>query len=82
MDTFGGCDRKRISGYLNNTLDLDDKLEFLMHLDRCATCWNQIYVATKAQYQHSTNVVQPKLGRRGEAYARAVLRQPRAKQAV
>jgi hypothetical protein len=82
MNTFNGCDRRRIAGFLENTLSLDDKLEFLMHLDTCAACWNQIYVATKAQYQQSTNVVQPKLGSRGEAYARTVLRKPRAKRAV
>ena len=82
MDTFGGCDRKRISGFLNNTLNLDDKLEFLLHLDRCATCWNQIYVATKARYQQDTNVVQPNLGRQGQIRARAVRRKPRAKRAV
>ena len=76
MNTFDGCDRKRISGYLGNTLELDDKLEFLMHIDTCAACWNQIYLATKARYQQNTNVVQPPIGRR------AVRRKPRAKQAV
>ncbi len=82
MNTFNRCDRKRISGFLDNTLNLDDKLEFLMHLDTCAACWNQIYVATKARYQQTTNVIQPKLGRRGQVRTRAVRRKPRAKAAV
>ena len=82
MNTFNRCDRTRISGFLGNTLNLDDKLEFLMHLDTCAACWNQIYVATKARYQQNTNVVQPKLGRRGQVRPRVVRRKPRAKKAV
>ena len=82
MNTFGGCDRKRISGFLGNTLNLDDKLEFLMHLDRCVSCWNQIYEATKARYQQDTNVVQPAIGRQGQIRARPVRRKPRAKRAV
>ncbi len=82
MITFDGCDRKRISGFLGDTLDLDDKLEFLMHLDTCSTCWNQIYAAMKTQYQQDTHVVQPKLSGRSKVHARAVRRRPRAKQAV
>lgn len=82
MITFGGCDRKRISGFLGNTLNLDDKLEFLMHLDTCSSCWNQIYAATKARYQQDTNVVQPKLEHQAPIRARAVRRKRRAKRAV
>ncbi|MDE2927778.1 MAG: zf-HC2 domain-containing protein [Acidobacteriota bacterium] len=82
MNTFGGCDRKRISGFLGNTLNLDDKLEFLLHLDTCSSCWNQIYAATKARYQQDTNVVQPKLKHQAPIRARAVRRKRRAKRAV
>ena len=82
MNTFDGCNRKRISGFLSNTLNVDDKLEFLMHLDTCAACWNQIYIATKARYQQSGNAVSPKLGRRGKIRARAVRKTRRTRKAV
>ena len=82
MTTLDGCDRKRISGFLNNTLGLDDKLGFLMHLDTCSSCWNQIYAATKARYRQDTNVVQPKLEHQAPIRPRAVRRKRRAKRAV
>lgn len=82
MNTFDGCDRTRISGYLAGTLEIDDKLEFLMHLDNCASCWNQIYVATKARYQQDSSAVQPKRGPRVEVRVRTVRRKRPAKAAV
>lgn len=82
MNTYDGCDRKRIAGFLSGALNLDDKLELLMHLDTCAACWNQIYAATKARYQQITDVVSPKPVRRNKVRARPVRRRPRTKRAV
>lgn len=82
MNTFNGCDRKRIAGFLQGTLGLDDKLEFLMHLDTCASCWNQIYAAMKSQAQESCVVVHPNSRRQERIRARSVRKRRRATQAV
>ena len=46
------CDRAKLGAFLSDQLELDDQLEFLTHLDRCAACWNELYSATKAQHPH------------------------------
>ncbi|MCY3777881.1 MAG: hypothetical protein OXH11_18045, partial [Candidatus Aminicenantes bacterium] len=74
--------RTRISGFLGNSLNPDDKLEFLLILVTRSPCWNQIYAAMKARYQQDTNVVQPKLEHQTPIRARAVRRKRRAKRAV
>ena len=46
------CDKGKLLAFLSNQLELDDQLEFLLHLDRCAACWNELYSATKAEHPH------------------------------
>jgi len=46
------CNRKILSGFINNQLEEDDRLDFLLHLDECPNCWELIYKATKAQHPH------------------------------
>lgn len=46
------CDKKKLRGFLSDALDLDDQLEFLLHLERCTSCWNELYSAAKAEHPH------------------------------
>lgn len=46
------CNRRRLLGYLRNTLDLEEKLDFLFHVDHCTRCWEDIYNYQKAQHPH------------------------------
>ena len=46
------CDRAKLGAFLSDQLELDDRLEFLIHLDRCAACWNELYSVTKAEHPH------------------------------
>lgn len=46
------CDRAKLGAFLSDQLELDDRLEFLTHLEPCAACWDQLYSATKAQHPH------------------------------
>ena len=46
----GAC--SRLARFLANQLNLDSKLKFLLHLDHCMRCWEQVYQATKAQHRH------------------------------
>ena len=48
--TNGAC--SRLGRFLANQLNLDSKLKFLLHLDHCMHCWEQVYQATKAQHKH------------------------------
>lgn len=41
------CDRRRITAYLQNKLDLDSKLEVLDHVEHCPHCWYQLYLLRK-----------------------------------
>ncbi len=52
MTIIRTCDKEKLRGFLSNQLELDDRLEFLLHLDRCAACWNELYSATKAEHPH------------------------------
>ncbi len=46
------CNRETLVRYLQNRLEEDDTLDFLMHLDTCPTCWEAVYTATKASHPH------------------------------
>jgi len=46
------CDRAKLGAFLSDQLELDDRLEFLTHVESCAACWNELYSATKAQHPH------------------------------
>ena len=46
------CDRKIVRSFLNDQLQEDDRLEFLLHLDECPHCWEAVYAGTKATHPH------------------------------
>lgn len=46
------CRRETLVRYLQNRLEEDDTLDFLIHLDSCPTCWEAVYTATKASHPH------------------------------
>ncbi len=46
------CRRDTLVRYLQNRLEEDDTLDFLIHLDNCPTCWEAVYTATKASHAH------------------------------
>jgi hypothetical protein len=46
------CNRKLLSDFIRNNLEEEDRLDFLLHLDECPNCWEQVYSATKAQHPH------------------------------
>lgn len=46
------CCRATLTAFLKNRLEEDEKLEFLLHLDTCPSCWNGVYIATKAAHPH------------------------------
>ena len=46
------CNREMLSGYLENRLDLEEQLDFLIHVDSCGHCWDEVYNATKARHPH------------------------------
>ena len=46
------CKRETLVRYLQNRLEEDDMLDFLIHLDECPTCWEAVYTATKASHPH------------------------------
>jgi len=39
-------------GYLAEDLELDEQLEFLLHVDSCTRCRREVYDARKAQHPH------------------------------
>jgi len=41
-----------LSGYLANRLTLEDQLDFLIHVDSCSHCWDEVYNATKSKHPH------------------------------
>jgi hypothetical protein len=43
------CNFKTITKFIENKLDLNDKLDLLLHLDDCILCFNEIYRLKKAQ---------------------------------
>ncbi len=46
------CDRKQRARYLAGDMELDERLEFLFHLDDCEHCWGAVYSATKDNHPH------------------------------
>ncbi len=46
------CDRQTVARFLGNELDLDEKLEFLEHLEECKQCWGEVYNARKNEHPH------------------------------
>ncbi|HXK60601.1 MAG TPA: hypothetical protein PLP42_11990 [Acidobacteriota bacterium] len=48
----GSCDRELLKGYLANELSLEDQLDFLIHVDSCTHCWDEVYSASKAKHPH------------------------------
>ena len=41
------CDREVLVKFLNKTIEEDDRLDFLFHLDACSSCWEEVYNAEK-----------------------------------
>ena len=46
------CDPRRLARFLSEGLDVDEKLDFLYHLDRCPECWEALYDLKRAQHSH------------------------------
>jgi hypothetical protein len=46
------CNRKILARFIQNQLDEDDRLDFLIHLDSCPNCWEAVYSASKASHPH------------------------------
>jgi hypothetical protein len=46
------CNRDLLLGYLAEDLELEEQLEFLLHVDSCNRCRREIYDARKAQHPH------------------------------
>jgi len=44
------CNRKTLARFIQNQLDEDDRLDFLIHLDNCPNCWEAVYSASKASH--------------------------------
>ncbi len=44
------CNRKWLTEFLSDQFPLDDKLNFLFHLDQCRNCWNALYEAAKVRH--------------------------------
>jgi len=50
--TMNTCDRRLLAGYISDTLNDEARLDFLLHVDSCPSCWNEVYLATKSQHPH------------------------------
>lgn len=46
------CNRDLLAGFLTNQLGIDDRLDFLAHLEDCPRCWDEIYNARKSEHPH------------------------------
>ena len=46
------CNRKQLVGFLSNQLEVDERLDFLAHVEECTRCWEEIYNARKAEHPH------------------------------
>jgi len=46
------CNRQAVTRFLRNELDLDEKLDFLDHLQECKQCWTEVYDARKNEHPH------------------------------
>ncbi len=52
MISMERCKREQIVGFLTNRLDVDEKLEFLGHVEECVQCWEEVYNARKNEHPH------------------------------
>lgn len=43
------CSPKILTAFAESRLDADTKLEFLMHLDNCQRCWDEVYNLRKTK---------------------------------
>ena len=46
------CNKRWLTRYISEELDLDEQLEYLFHLDECLDCYESLYTATKAKHPH------------------------------
>ncbi len=50
------CDRQLTRGYLEDylgdRLTIDAKLDFLIHVENCRDCWEEVFTASKARDAH------------------------------
>jgi hypothetical protein len=46
------CNRKQLAGFLSDQLEVDERLEFLVHVETCSRCWDEIYNARKSEHPH------------------------------
>ena len=46
------CEESQIEGYLNNQLNDEDLLDFLIHLDECKSCRDVLYAEMKEAHDH------------------------------
>ena len=51
------CDPKYLRNFLDKKLGVNKKLELLLHLDHCNSCWTVVYQAIKAKHQASATAV-------------------------
>jgi hypothetical protein len=58
------CKQQLVTEYLTDKLEGDSLLEFLLHLDDCEKCWNEIYEARKAEHLQYYIWVKPRSVRR------------------
>ena len=52
MIPTGICNRPAVVRFLGNELDLDEKLDFLDHIQQCKQCWTEVYNARKNEHPH------------------------------
>jgi|GEM_PF-889663 len=46
------CDNAQIEAYLNNNLDEEEYLDFLLHLDECQSCRDSLYETIRGTHDH------------------------------
>jgi hypothetical protein len=47
-----GCNQNDVLDYIADTMELEEKLEFLLHVDSCNRCRYEIHQLIKAQHPH------------------------------
>jgi hypothetical protein len=46
------CNQNDVLDYIADTMELEEKLDFLLHVDHCTRCRYEIHQITKAQHPH------------------------------
>ena len=46
------CNHQTVVRFLGDELDLDEKLDFLDHIQECKQCWTEVYNARKNEHPH------------------------------